>query len=252
MSSNVIKLIPFISSVDLTKLNLDSAYSFLKSDTSYSLLGTREETLSRVFAVLKSLNISYFDATFFEMGTTNFIGRDINNGLHSPNMVNFFLNQKLGLDYFGLDPLILRDDIKKYPGKLSRYFGDFKNTLNKKIDAGKVPVIFSNLVIGYCDADRDMDAHYSTNPPFWNLPGTLQIHQYLVRDVISRNDTKYSLKHEFSLNDRMFGTLNLPSNEFEKEITDLIHSAYDMSVDIKSIKIPKNAYSDTISVWKID
>ena len=135
-----------LSSIDLLNLDIKKPLDFLETDSSFHLLGARSDTLARVFAVIDSLGMDYSDLAFCEMGSGNNI-ESSGWGLHSSNVSNYMLHQNLGLDYFGLDPLTNKEYMDFYPNALSRYFGDFKVHLSSKLDAGKTPLIFSNLAL---------------------------------------------------------------------------------------------------------
>jgi hypothetical protein len=210
-----------------------------------NILSIRKETLGRVFSTIKYLNINFDELVFLEVGVGAYLYQSTSD-LFASNIAEFFLNNKMNFEYLGVDSLLPLNIVKKDPEYLTRYMGDFRERNNKIILENKIPIIFSNLVVGFNKREDDLGGDKSYNPAFWNLKG-LHIHQYLIRDVVRRENNLNNSDKKQELDKLEEKILN--SDDFNKEVEKSIQNSYDIKNSIYSEKISQINNSNVISFW---
>ena len=78
-----------LENIQLSQINLDDSLKLLESDPSSKFLGSRKINLARIFSIIDYLDISLSDVSFFEVGTTKNIQKNLVSKIFVHNIVTY-------------------------------------------------------------------------------------------------------------------------------------------------------------------
>lgn len=227
----------------------------------HGVLGHHVDSLARMFSIIKNVGLKKEDCSFLEIGAGDYIGKffvdydrkEPFSGLFTSNVANFFLLNQDNFDYFGVDPVIDNSILERYPQLFSSYMRPLKEKAKQVTQEGKVPVIFSNLVLGYYNKRFDgqeekTSTGFSINPKFWDIP-SLQVHQYLLRDLVSREVNIDEVDKVNYITKLTAPILELGDKQYNAKVEQLVQSAYGLDVPIISGKTGSEERANSMSVW---
>ncbi len=229
-----------------------------------NILNKRKEMLARVLSIAKSHEIKYDEAVFFEIGSGQFIHAsdlNMNEKFFTKSVYRFFLKHENFLKYYGFDSMsskylfdrlseeniLARSNIETIKKQTILSFEELKEKQEKTLEEGKIPIIFSNLTIGYLNKEEDgKEDEY--NLPIWNLRG-LHIHQYFNRDLIKSANNWNEEKNKITIENKKKHFVEINMGEFNEELSKLFEKRYGLENDIYSLRVKTEEPIDTISIW---
>jgi len=253
------------------KDNFKETCQELDKTDSLNLLGCRKENLARVLSTIKNLGLKQTEIALFEIGSGAKIMYEkfweAEDGYFNSNVFNFFIKNPLSLEYYGFDSMLSKyclekvkqnygffEDIKTIEKQLLFEIEEIKERTKPIIPKNKIPVIFSNLVIGFNKKDEDNVKGSRGNPAFWKIPG-IQIHQYFKRDLIKRARGYSEEKNKSEIENILNEIKQFKPEKFDLEILKLFKEAYNIKTQVVSTDLgdTKNSgnYSnpDIYSIW---